>query len=144
MVDAIASGSAVLVTDGSYSCKIWSDIDGTSWMIYCRTRCKVVFKGSFYEWCGNAGSYRGEFFGILAVHVIVLAVERFYNLPSGPPGLVACDNLGGRVRDVKRFHRVLSMLIFCNVSVVSTRLSKAHCSMNMFMVTRTSTKHGSR
>jgi hypothetical protein len=95
MVDAIASGSAVLVTDGSYSLKIWSDIDGASWMIYCRTRRKVVFKGSFYEWCGNAGSYRGELLGLLAVHVIVLAVERFYNLPSGPCGLVACDNLGG-------------------------------------------------
>jgi hypothetical protein len=29
------------------------------------------------------------------VHVIVLVVERFYDLPSGPRGLVACDNLGG-------------------------------------------------
>jgi hypothetical protein len=25
-------------------------------MIYCRAHRKVVFKGSFYEWCGNAGS----------------------------------------------------------------------------------------
>jgi hypothetical protein len=57
LVDTIAGGSAVLVTDGSYSRKIRSDIDGAGWMIYCRARKKVVFKCSFYEWCREAGSY---------------------------------------------------------------------------------------
>jgi hypothetical protein len=49
LVDSIADGTAVLVTDGSYSCKICSNIDGAGWMIYCRAHRKVVFKGSFYE-----------------------------------------------------------------------------------------------
>jgi hypothetical protein len=64
LVDAIAGGSAVLVTDGSYSRKTRSDIDGAGWMIYCRARKKVVFKCSFYEWCHEAGSYRGELFAL--------------------------------------------------------------------------------
>ena len=95
LVVAIADGAAVLVTDGSYSQKIWHNIDGAGWLIYCRRRKKVVFKCSFYEWSGDAGSYRGELLGLLAVHLMVLAVEKFYDLQAGPRGLVACDNLGG-------------------------------------------------
>jgi hypothetical protein len=95
LVDSIADGTAVLVTDDSYSRKICSDIDGAGWIIYCRACCKVVFKGSFYEWCGNAGLYRGELLGLLMVHLMVLAVEKFYKLPARLRGLVACDNLGG-------------------------------------------------
>jgi hypothetical protein len=48
LVDSIADGTAVLVTDGSYSRKIRSNINGAGWMIYCRARHKVVFKGSFF------------------------------------------------------------------------------------------------
>jgi hypothetical protein len=35
-VEAIADGTAVLVTDGSYSRKIRHNIDGAGWLIYCR------------------------------------------------------------------------------------------------------------
>ena len=52
----------------------------------------MVFKGSFYEWSGDAGSYRGELLGLLAVHLMVLAVEKFYDLQAGPRGLVACES----------------------------------------------------
>jgi hypothetical protein len=95
VVDAKAGGSAILVTDGSYSQKIRSEIDGAGWLIYCRARKKVVFKGTTFESCAQAGSYRGELLGLLAVHLMVLAVEKFYDLAPGPQGLVACDNLGG-------------------------------------------------
>ena len=75
--------------------KDFSEIDGASWMVYCKSRRKVVFKGSFYEWCATAGSYRGELLGLLVVHLLVMAVEIFYDLRVGSRGLVACDNLGG-------------------------------------------------
>jgi elongation factor P hydroxylase len=95
-IDAVVVVEAIaLVTDGSYSRKICSEIDGAGWMIYCKSRRKVVFKGSFYEWCATAGSYRGELLGLLVVHLLVMAVEIFYDLGAGPRGLVACDNLGG-------------------------------------------------
>jgi hypothetical protein len=64
-------------------------------MIYCTTRKKVISKGSTFELCAKAGSYQGKLLGLLAVHLLVLAVEWFYDLPPGPRGLVACDNLGG-------------------------------------------------
>lgn len=81
-MDAVAGGSAILVTDGSYSRKIRSEIDGAGWMIYCKVRKKVVFRGSTAELCTKAGSYRGELLGLLAVHLLVLAIEKFYDLPG--------------------------------------------------------------
>jgi hypothetical protein len=68
----------------------------------------VVFKGSFYEWCGNAGSYRGELLGLLAVHLVVLAVEQFYDLLAGPCGLTTCDNLGGINKSQERRKKIPS------------------------------------
>lgn len=59
VVEAMDLFSAVYITDGSYSCKIRSEIDA-GYMIYCKSRRKVVLKGSFYELCHKAGSYRGE------------------------------------------------------------------------------------
>jgi hypothetical protein len=64
-------------------------------LIYCTAKKKVVFKGSFYEWCDKAGSYRGKLLGLLAVHLLILAVEKFYGLEGGNRGLIACNNLGG-------------------------------------------------
>jgi Na+(H+)/acetate symporter ActP len=94
-VEAVDSGSTVYVTDGLYSQKILLEIDGVGYMIYCTTRRKVVLKGSFYERFNKAGSYQGELLGLLAVHLIILAIKRFYALEAGPCGLVGCNNLGG-------------------------------------------------
>jgi hypothetical protein len=63
VVNAIASGSAIMVTDGSYCRNIRSEIDGAGWLIYCRQRKRIVLKGSTYEYCSMAGSYRGELLG---------------------------------------------------------------------------------
>jgi hypothetical protein len=105
---AIASGSAVYVTDGSYSRKIRSDIDGAGWVVYCKAQKKIVLKGSFYEWCIKAGSYRGELVGLLAVHLLVKGVEEFYNLGDGLQGLVGCDNLGGLNKSKERRRKIRS------------------------------------
>jgi hypothetical protein len=106
VVDAIAGGTAILVTDGSYSRKIRSEIDGAGWLIYCRSRKKVIFKGTTFEISTKAGSYRGELLGLLAVHLLVSAVEIFFDLPPGLRGLVACDNLGGLNRSKQRKKKI--------------------------------------
>lgn len=106
LVDALSSGSAILVTDGSYSRHIRADIDGAGWLVYCTTRKKIILKATFYEQCLQAGSYRGELCGLLAVHLLVLAVEQFYELPAGPRGLVACDNLGGLNKSKERRRKI--------------------------------------
>jgi hypothetical protein len=149
LVDSIAEGTAILVTDGSYSRKIRHDIDGAGWLIYCKRRKKVVFKGSFSEWSGSAGSYRGELLGLLAVHLMVLAVEKFYDLAAGPRGLVACDNLGGLNKSRERRKKIPpgakhNLPISYVVYDVLMLHSVVRCSINMSTVIKTSTRSGRR
>ena len=108
LVDAIADGSAILVTDGSYFRNVRPDVDGAGWLVYCKIRRKIVFEGSCFEQNAQAGSYRGELLGLLAMHVLILAVEKFYGLTSGPRGLVACDNLGGLNKSKERRKKIPS------------------------------------
>lgn len=106
LIEAIASGTAIYVTDGSYSRKIRADIDGAGWLVYCRKLKKAVFKASFHEHCHTAGSYRGELVGLMATHLLIYAVEQFYDLSDGPRGLVACDNLGGLNKSKERRKKI--------------------------------------
>jgi hypothetical protein len=122
VVEAVASGSAVYNTDGSYSRKIRSDVDGAGWVIYCKTRKKIVLKGSFYEWCDKAGSYRGELVGLLSVHMLIMAVEEFYDLSDGPRGLVGCDNLGGLNKSKERRRKIPSATKHADVLRVLRRV----------------------
>jgi hypothetical protein len=46
--------------------------------------------------------------GLLAIHLLILAVERFYDLESGPRGLVGCDNLGGLNKSKERRRKIPS------------------------------------
>ena len=68
VVEAIRSGSAVLVTDGSYNRKVRSDLNASGWLVYCRKRKKILLKCSFFEVCAQAGSYRGELLGTILRH----------------------------------------------------------------------------
>jgi hypothetical protein len=108
VIDAVLAGSAVYVTDGSYNRSIRQDLNGAGWLIYCKSRRKIVFKGSFCEVNAAAGSYRGELLGLLAIHVFVLAVCEFYGCNEGPKGLVACDNLGGLNKSKERRKKIPS------------------------------------
>ncbi len=110
---AIDLGLAVYVTDGSYSHKIRSEIDGEGYMIYCKSRRKVTLKSSFTSY--KTGSYPGELLGLLVVHLLILAIEGFYALEAGPPGLVGCDNLGGLNKSKEKRCKIPSSAKHVNV-----------------------------
>jgi hypothetical protein len=97
-------------------------VDGAGWVVYCKKRKKIVLKGSFYEWNGTAGSYRGELVGLLSVHLLILAVEQFYDLPEGQRGLVACDNLGGLNKSKERRRKIPSSAKHADVLRVLRRV----------------------
>lgn len=80
VIDAMAGGTALFVTDGSYNRKIRRDTDSAGWLVYCTARKQIVLEGSLYEQNKTAGSYRGELLGLLAIHVFILGVEQFYGL----------------------------------------------------------------
>jgi hypothetical protein len=68
----------------------------------------VVLKGSFYKPCDKSGSYISELLGLLAVHLIILAIESFYALEAGPRGLVGCNNLGGLNKSKEKRRKIPS------------------------------------
>jgi hypothetical protein len=106
VVDAVFSGKAIYVTDGSYNRPLRDDLDGAGWLIYCPTRKRVVFTCSFCETSKHAGSYRGELLGLLAIHVFLLAITDFYDLQTTSLGTIACDNLGGLNKSKERRRKV--------------------------------------
>jgi hypothetical protein len=108
VVDAIFSGEAIYVTDGSYNRPLRSDLDGAGWLIYCPTRKRVVLTCSFCECSKYAGSYRGELLGLLAIHLFLLAITEFYDFQLPSLGIIACDNLGGLNKSKERRRKVPS------------------------------------
>ena len=49
------------------------------WVIYC-TSCEKIMYGKFFKLSAHAGSYRAELLGLLAIHILVVAVKQFYNI----------------------------------------------------------------
>lgn len=96
VVDTIANGEAIYVTDGSYNRKVRKDLCSAGWLIYSTKREKIVMSVTFCEGSSDAaGSYRGELLGLLAIHAFIVAAEEFYGIGPGKRGVVACDNLSG-------------------------------------------------
>ena len=58
VVEALAMGMAILVTDGSYNRKVDSRVCGAGWVVHCTKLNKTVLEGSFYYTGDGAGSYR--------------------------------------------------------------------------------------
>ena len=90
LVTAIERGTTIWVTDGSYNKDIAPTISGAGWVIYC-TETKKRFYGNFYEQSPSAGSYRGELLGLLALHTLATALEKYFSLADGVAKL-CCDN----------------------------------------------------
>ena len=74
---ACEQGTIIMATDRSYDRKRGPNISGAGWMIVCKSTGKTI-KGSFYEFSNNAGSYRGELLGLVAIHSFLLHACRYY------------------------------------------------------------------
>ena len=90
LITAIERGTTVWVTDGSYNKELAPTISGAGWVIYCTETNKRLY-GNFYEQSPSAGSYRGELLGLLALHTLAAALERYFSFKDGTAKL-CCDN----------------------------------------------------
>ncbi len=72
---AISAGTLVAVTDGSYICKIYPNLCLAAFMLECSKRHSRVF-GSFLEALLVANAYRGELLGLMAIHLILLSINK--------------------------------------------------------------------
>ena len=65
--------------------------------------CKRKLRSSFSEYSHKAGSYRGELLELLAIHILLAALEEYYKIPP-PAGKICCDNEGALYKS-KEFRR---------------------------------------
>jgi hypothetical protein len=102
--DALANGTFLAVTDGSYDRQAAPMVSGSGWIIVC-TACKRTLRGSFFEVSQSAGSYRGELLGLVAIHTFATAIAQYFSLLT-LLGTISCDNLAALYQSRKNRKRV--------------------------------------
>ena len=75
LAEAIRRGTCVGVTDGSYMGKVYPDIHSAAFVLECSQQTGRLW-GSFLERSRNACSYRGELVGLMAIHLVLRAVNK--------------------------------------------------------------------
>ena len=92
MYDAIAEGTLIAVTDGSYIRELFPNVCSCAFVLEC-TQGRGRILGSFPEASRAANAYRGELLGLMAIHLILLAIHRVRpNLPGS--AIIYSDCLG--------------------------------------------------
>jgi hypothetical protein len=88
--EALEQGTAILATDSSYSRTRGSHVSGAGWVITCPKTQKVL-KGLFYEKSRDASPYRGELLGLVALHMIILHICKYYYVSTARRKII-CDS----------------------------------------------------
>ena len=79
---SIAENTCMAVTDGSYMKEVYPFLNSAAFVFECtRGRGRIV--GSFVERTPEAGSYRGELLGLMAIHLILKGVNEFNPMLQG-------------------------------------------------------------
>ena len=92
LVEAAIKGTAIWTADGSYDRKRAPEVSGVGWIV-CDPVSKKTLRGNFYERSSTASSYRGELLGLLALHILALAIAEYHKIEQ-VSGIVRCDNEG--------------------------------------------------
>jgi len=100
LVEAIAEGTCMAVTDGSYIKELYPNMCSAAFILECRQGRGRIF-GSFAEQSSVACAYRGELMGLMAIHLIFLAANKLRPSLEGHADVYS-DCLGalGRVADL--------------------------------------------
>jgi hypothetical protein len=80
--EAIRDSTLVAVTDGSYICELYPNLCSAAFVLKCAKGWGQLI-GSFLDAQLVANAYRGELLGLMAIHLILLSINR-----------VHCDLLG--------------------------------------------------
>jgi hypothetical protein len=89
---SINDGSLVAVTDGSYIRELYPNLCSAAFVLECaKGRGRIV--GSFSERLDMANAYRGELLGLMAIHLLLLSVNKIHPTLKGSVEIVS-DCLG--------------------------------------------------
>ena len=131
--DAIEGWNIVAVTNGSYIKERYPHLCSAAFILECSKGSGRVFS-SFPECSQGANAYRGEFMGLMGIHLILLAANKVW------PSLRVCvviysDCLGalGRVANLpphciqtKCRHSDILKNILVNCTILSFTLAYSH------------------
>jgi hypothetical protein len=101
---ALTTGTFIRVTDGSYDRVRIGAISGSGWIICC-TQTRQLLQGSFYKSSHNASLYRGELLGLIALHTLIVAVAKHFQLAT-MVGKICCNNISALGQVGKAWKRV--------------------------------------
>ena len=104
LVTAIRNNTAVWVTDGSFDRKRAPTVSSAGWIVHCTATGRRL-SSSFFERSPSASSYRGELLGLCAIHLFLLALTTFFELPHCHTS-IHCDNKGALGQSSWRRRRV--------------------------------------
>jgi hypothetical protein len=90
--DAVSEGTLVAVTDGSYIRELCPNLCSAAFVLEC-TKGQGRMIGSFSESLTVANAYRGELLGLMAIHLILLSINKMNCELSGKVEIVS-DCLG--------------------------------------------------
>jgi hypothetical protein len=74
IAEAIANNTLIAITNGSYMRELYPHLNSAAFVLEC-TRGRERLMGLFTEHTMDACSYRGELLGLMAIHLILLAVN---------------------------------------------------------------------
>ena len=104
LVDGLKGGTIIAVTDGSCDRQVAPTISGAG-LVLCCTSARRMLRANFYEQSKSASLYRGELLGLVALHTLLLALARFYDLGTIRPK-ICCDNISALRQSSWRRRRV--------------------------------------
>ena len=85
---AMEQGTAVVASDGLFNPKQSTQVCSAGWIVYCR-KTKNRIKSNVFEISVDAGSFRGELLGLVAVHIFAIPVSLYYKVHKGEVQVVA-------------------------------------------------------
>jgi hypothetical protein len=95
--ESIAHGTLVAVMDGSYIRELFPELCLVAFVLKCSQRHGRIF-GSFSESLRVANAYRGELLGLMAIHLILLSINKIHqNLAGSVEIILDCPRALNRV-----------------------------------------------
>ncbi len=96
ILEAIQDGSLIAVTDGSFIRQLHPNLFSAAFVLECMKRRGKIIR-SFSESTLAANVYRGELLGLMAIHLLLVSVNRVHNTLVGSVEVVS-DCLGALKR----------------------------------------------
>ena len=128
LTNAITNNTLVRVTDGSYILKKFPNVCGARWIIYC-TATKRHISATLIKRLDSLSNYRGEFLGILTVHLFIYAIREYYGVTG--TNNILCNNKGVLYTFQRRSKRIPAGAKNNNVQLVLWQVNSKMKSLHL-------------